>query len=106
MEYKSFFTNRGIIANDSITLEENGVLKNDPKERVEVFNNFYVYTLETTSGKRPYSIDNPYSPSQDRATVTKIVESYKNHPSVVKIKGNILTCSLSFDLPPACKKEI
>ena len=85
MEYKPFFTNRGIIANDSITLEENGVLKNDPKERVEVFNNFYVYTLETTSGIRPYSIDNPYSPSQDRATVTKIVESYKNHPSAVNI---------------------
>ena len=29
---KSFFTNRGTITNDSIALEENGVLKNGPKE--------------------------------------------------------------------------
>ena len=30
---KSFFTNRGIINNDSITLEENRVLNNDPKKK-------------------------------------------------------------------------
>ena len=29
---KPFFTNRGIITNDNITLEENRVLKNDPKK--------------------------------------------------------------------------
>ena len=34
---KPFFTNRGIITNDGITLKENGVLKNDPKETTEVF---------------------------------------------------------------------
>ena len=33
---KPFFTNRGIITNDSITLEEKGVLKNDPKETAKV----------------------------------------------------------------------
>ena len=31
---KLFFTNRGIITNDSITLEENGILKNDPTEKL------------------------------------------------------------------------
>ena len=34
---KHFVANRGIITNDTITLEENGVLKNDPKEATEVF---------------------------------------------------------------------
>ena len=29
---KPLFTNRGIITNDSINIEENGVLKNYPKE--------------------------------------------------------------------------
>ena len=29
---KPFFTNRGIITNDNITLEENRVLKNDPEK--------------------------------------------------------------------------
>ena len=28
-----FFTNRGIITKDSITLEQNGVLKNNPKKQ-------------------------------------------------------------------------
>ena len=36
--------NRGMITKDSITLEENGDLKNDPKETTEVFNNDYINT--------------------------------------------------------------
>ena len=66
-----FFTNRGIITNDGITLEENRVLKNDPKETTEVFNNYHMNIVETTSEKRPSSIGNPNSQSQDRATVKK-----------------------------------
>ena len=66
---KLFFTNKGIIANNSITTEEKGVFKNNPKETTEVFNNFYVYIAETTYEKRPSSIGNPSSLSQDRGTV-------------------------------------
>ena len=58
---KPFFTNRGIIANDSPTLEENGDLKNNPKETTEVFSNYYVNIVETTSGKRPFSMGNSNS---------------------------------------------
>ena len=77
---------RGIIANDSITLEENRVLKNYTKETADVFNNFYINIAEATSGKQPSSIGNPNSQSQDRATVKKIIESNKNQPLVVTIK--------------------
>ena len=66
---KPFFTNKGIIANNSITAEEKGVFKSNTKETTEVFNNFYVYIAETTYGKRPSSMGNPNSLSQDRATV-------------------------------------
>ena len=48
---KPFFTNRGIITNNSITFEENKVLKNDPKETTEVFNNCCINIADTTSGK-------------------------------------------------------
>ena len=75
---KPFFTNRGIIANDSITLEE------DPKETTPVFNNFYTNIVEIK-----YCRDYKYcinSQSQVRATVKKVIESYKNHPSIVNIK--------------------
>ena len=48
---KPFFTNREIITNDNIIHEENGVLKNGPKETAEVFNNYYINIVEITSGK-------------------------------------------------------
>ena len=84
MQSNPFFTNRVITTNDSMTLEENGVLKNDSKE-TEVFNNCYISTVETTSRKRPSSIGNPNFQCQGRATVKKIIESYKNHPIVATI---------------------
>ena len=40
-----------MITKDSITLEENGDLKNDPKETTEVFNNDYINTAQTISRK-------------------------------------------------------
>ena len=54
---------------------------------------------------QPSSISNPNSQCQDRATTKKIIESYKNHPSVATIKENVLPDSLSFDLPPASKED-
>ena len=39
---KLLFSNRAMVYNDSITLEENGVLKNDPKETAKVFSNYYI----------------------------------------------------------------
>ena len=89
---KTFFTNRGIITNDNITLEENGVLKNDREETTEVFDRYYINIVETTSEKQPSSVGNPKS--QDRATGKVTIGSYKNHPSVVT------------SLPPAFKEEI
>ena len=68
---KPFFTNRGIITNDSIIPEENGVFKSDPKETTKVFNNYYINIVETTSGKQPSSTGNPNFQCQDRATVKK-----------------------------------
>ena len=82
---KPIFTNRGIITNDSITFEENGVLKN--------------------TRKRPSSIDNLNSQCQDRTTV-KNIENYINHPSVVTIKENVLPNSLGCNLPPASKEDV
>ena len=72
---KPFVANRGIITNVSITLEENRVLKSDPKETTEVFNNYYINIVETTSGKRHSSIGNTNSQCQDRAIVKEIIES-------------------------------
>ena len=55
----------------SLLLKKNGVFKNDPKETIEVCNNYHINVVETTSGKRLPSIRNPNSQSQDRATVKR-----------------------------------
>ena len=62
--------------------------------------------METSSAKRPSSIGNPNSQCQDRTTVKKIIESYKNHPIIASIKENVLPDSLGFDFPPASKEDI
>ena len=67
---KPFFTNRGIITNGSITLGKNKILKNNPKETTEVFYDYYIHIVETTSGNPPSSV-NPNSQCQDRANTVK-----------------------------------
>ena len=61
--------------------------------------------METTSGKQPSSISNPNCQYQDRATVKKIIDSYKNDPSALTIKESLLPDLLSFDLTPASKED-
>ena len=41
-----------------------------------------------------------------RESYRKFIETYKNHPSVVTIKGSVLSNSLSFDLPSASQEDI
>ena len=36
----------------------------------------------------------------------QFIETYKNHPSIVTLKRNALSNSLSFDLPPASQEDI
>ena len=76
------------------------------RKKQQKFNKYYINVVETTSEKRPSSFGNPNSQSHDRATVKKVIEYYKNHPSVATITENVLPDSLSFDLPPASKKDI
>ena len=63
-----------------IPFEENGVLKNDPEETTEVFNNCYINIVETSSAKRPSSIGNPNSQCQDRTSVKKSLNFTKITP--------------------------
>ena len=65
---------------------------------VEMFNNHYINIAEKSSGIAPNSIGNPMDPKQDKNTVEKIMQHYKNHPSIKKIKNNFLN-SKPFDFP-------
>ena len=85
---KPALTNKGVISSDVIILEENGELISDESKLVEIFNNHYINIVETTMGVPPTSLGNPSDPSKDNDTVKEILENFKNHPCIIKIRNN------------------
>ena len=92
---KPFISNKGTLSNDNIIIEsaddinlkvKNGDLvsikaKHEIREEhilVEMFNNHYINIAEKSSGIAPNSIGNPMDPEQDKNTVEKIIQHYKN----------------------------
>ena len=70
-----------------------------------MFNNHYINIIEKTSGLTPKSIGNSSNPDHDKSTVKEIIESSKNHPSIIKIKE----CSKNltrFDFPKPTAVDI
>ena len=102
---KPFLTNKGIVTNDIITLEENGQLINDEKEVAEILNDHYINIVENTSGEAPSSIGNSTNQTEDRSTISKIIKTYENHPSIRAIRNN-LSNNDTFTFPKATQEEI
>ena len=122
MEYSPFISNKGTLSNDNIIIEsadditlkvKNGDLVSiKAKDEIrdehileEMFNNHYINIAEISSGIAPNSIGNPMDPKQDKNTAEKIIQHYKNHPSIKKIKNNFLN-SKPFDFPEPTVKDI
>ena len=58
----------------------------DELELSEIFNNHYVNIVEKSSGRKPTSLANTIGSDDDREIVQKIIEKYKDHPSIAAIK--------------------
>ena len=58
-------------------------------ELVKVFNKHYVNIIEKSGGQKPTNIAKRNSIDNDRQAVELICNSYRNHPSILKIKSNI-----------------
>ena len=72
---------------------------------MEMFNNHHINIVEKTSGLTPKSTGNSSNPDHDKSTVKEIIESYKNQPSIIKIKE----CSKNltrFDFPKPTAADI
>ena len=121
---KPFISSKGTLSNDNIIIEATsdtnvkvkgeGVVSvkaqdeiRDEKVLVEMFNNHYINIVENSSGIAPKSLGNPSNPDQDHRTVKDIIEHYKNHPSIIKIKENLGNSTrLDFDFPKPTVKDI
>ena len=67
-----------LIQNDEIITEE--------KDLVETFNKHYVNFVEKSSGIKPFNVPMRHNKCDNDAAINVIIEAYKNHPSVTKIK--------------------
>ena len=70
-----------------IILDENGEIIKDNREVSEILNNFYVNIVEQTTGMKPSQGSFSKTDSVDEQ-LDIIIEKYKAHPSIQKIKDN------------------
>ena len=66
----------------------NKILCND-HEIVKVFNEHYINIIKKLSGEKPTNITEEYSFDNDKQAIEIIHNSYKNHPSILKIRSAI-----------------
>ena len=120
---KPFITQKGIQANKNVTIEVEKNEKIEVKglhEKVdiktkdlikdeiifaEMFNQQYVNIAENTSGIAPKNLGNPLDTKLDEKAIRKIIENYRNHPSIIKIK-EIVKEKPIFDFPEATTEDI
>ena len=54
-----------------------------------MFNKHYINIVEEASGIAPKNLGNPLDPKLDEKTIREIIEDYRNHPSIIKIKETV-----------------
>ena len=116
-------SNKGVISNENIIIkapkeetikikdlenelhiDANELIKDD-KILAELFNNHYINIVEKTSGLAPNCIGNPENPNLDKLTVLDIINKYKDHPSINKIKELGIN-KTSFEFPETTTEDI
>ena len=88
-----------------VNVEVSDELVSDEKILTEVFNKHYIKIIEKSSDTKPFSLGDSTNPLFDKTTVGKIIDTYRNHPSVITIKSSV-TQNIKFDLPHATTHEI
>ena len=88
---KPLMTNKGVMSNGVIILEENGELISEESKLLDIFNNFYINIVESAVGTKPKNLGNPTDSSKDRETVLEIISKYKENPIIQRIKDQGLS---------------
>ena len=82
---KQFLTNKGFIGNNDITLIHKNKIISDEKQLTKLFNNYYINIVEKSSGTEPKTSGTNFENTSVQS-VRDIANSYKNHPSIIKIQ--------------------
>ena len=84
---KPFMTNKGMIASNNITLIEGKNVITDEYKISQTFNKHYIIIVKKSCGKKPNKIGATLGSLNDSDVIDRIVKSYQNQPSVLKINN-------------------
>ena len=94
---KPFMTNKGMVASNDLTLIEGKNVITDEYEISQTFNKHYINIVEKSCGNKPNKIGTTLGSLNDSDVIDRIIKSYQNHPSVLKIKNKFGSDLNSFD---------
>ena len=74
----------------NITIIENGKVVTENKEVAEIMNNYFIEAVQNLEiEKFTYEGQQDIKSENVDEVIEKIIEKYKSHPSILKIKGNV-----------------
>ena len=103
---KPFMTNKGMVASSDITLIEGKNVITDEYEISQTFNKHYINIVEKSCGNKPNKIGTTLGSLKNSDVIGRIIKSYQNHPSVLKIKNKCGSDFNSFDFQQKTTSEV
>ena len=103
---KPFMTNKGMIANKDITLIDGKNVITGEYKLSQIFNKHYINIVEKSCGNKPNKIGTTLESLNDSDVIDRIIKSYQNHPSVLKIKNKFGSDLNSFDFQQIKASEV
>ena len=90
-------TDKRMVASNNITLIEGKNAITDEYEISQTFNKHYINIVEKSCGNKPNKIGTTLGSLKNSDVIDRVIKSYQNHPSVLKIKNKFGSDSNSFD---------
>ena len=78
-----------MIANKDISLIDGKNVITDEYELSQIFNKHYINIVEKSYGNKPNKIGTTLGSLNDSDVIDRIIKSYQNNPSVLKIKKKV-----------------
>ena len=94
-----------MVASNEITLTEGKNVITDEYEISQTFNKYYINVVGKSCGNKPNKIGTTLRSLDDRDVIDRIIKSYQNHPSVLKIKNKFGSDLNSFDFQEITTSE-
>ena len=95
-----------MVASNDITLIEGKNVITDEYEISQTFNKYYINIVEKGCGNKPNKIGTLLGSLNDSDVIDKIIKSYQNYPSVIKIKNIFGSDFISFNFQQITTSEV